>query len=153
EIPQDRVDGAELVGVGARGPEDRPAAREQAGDLSRPERLEHGLDEPEPPLADPNDVVPPLGRPPSDGANHRVQPGAISATGNDADLHPTILGQCRRWESNPHGALAPLDFESSASANSATSAQTKSSPAESSTRLRRLGKTALLPSQTTLVGR
>src|SRR5262245_43320661 len=35
-------------------------------------------------------------------------------------------GQCRRWESNPHGPRGPPDFESGASASSATSALRKS---------------------------
>jgi len=63
---------------------------------------------------------------------------------------PTVCSGGRRglmgepWVSPccPHGALAPPDFESGASASSATSARTKSNPVGSPTRLAELGKTA-----------
>jgi hypothetical protein len=61
-----------------------------------------------------------------------------------------MAARCRRWESNPHGTLAPLDFESSASASSATSAHAKSNVGSRSCDFRRLGKTAFLPSFTSL---
>src|SRR5207248_8981814 len=118
EVRQHRLGAAlELEGIRARGAEDRPAPRQQPGDLARPERLELPVDEPAPALADADHLVPARERAPRDRANHRVQAGTIPATREHADLH-----RCRRWESNPHGACTPPDLESGASTTSATSA-------------------------------
>ena len=81
------------------------------------QRLELRLDEPAPALANPDDLVPTRKTAAGDRADHRVQPRAVPASGENPDLHG-----CRRWESNPHGPLGPPDFESGASASSATSA-------------------------------
>src|SRR5262249_28088332 len=95
EVPQHGLDAVDLVRVRARGPEDRAAAREQAGDLARPERLEPRLDETAPAFADPDDLVPPDHRGPRDRPNDRVEPRAIPAAREDADLHGAILRATR----------------------------------------------------------
>ena len=58
---------------------------------------------------------------PRDRADDRVQAGAVAAAGEDPDLHARSY-ECRRWESNPHAPCRAPDFESGASASSATSA-------------------------------
>ena len=105
-----------------------PPRGSRPGDLAAAERLEDPVDEPAPALAHADDLVPARERPPRDRPDDRVQPGAVAAAGEDSDLHGRILrrSQCRRWESNPHGAFTPPDFESGASASSATSARAKS---------------------------
>ena len=107
-----------------------PPRGSRPGDLAAAERLEDPVDEPAPALADADHLVPARERPPRDGADDRVQPGAVAAAGEDSDLHGASY-ECRRWESNPHGAFTPLDFESGASASSATSALAKSNFARS----------------------
>jgi hypothetical protein len=85
---QHPVDAAlDLVRVRPARADDRSAAREDAGDLARPERLEVVLDQPPPAGADPDDVVPAVERPPGDGADDRVQPGAVAPAGEHSDTH------------------------------------------------------------------
>ena len=58
EVREHALDAAlELVRVRARGAEDRPAARQDPGDLARAERLKLPLDEPAPALADADHLV------------------------------------------------------------------------------------------------
>src|SRR5438874_100625 len=117
EVPEHCLDGIRRVRVRARGPEDRAPARQEPGRLPWPQRQELRLDEPAPPRADPDHLVPALEAPPGNRANNSVQPRTVPAAGKDPNFH-----RCRRWESNPHGPLGPPDFESGASASSATSA-------------------------------
>src|SRR5205823_1439327 len=71
--------------------DDRPAAREEARHLPRPERREEALDEPAPALEDADHLVPARGRPPRDRPDDRVEAGAVTAAGEDADAHQSSL--------------------------------------------------------------
>jgi hypothetical protein len=88
ERAEDRVNAAvELVRVRPRGAENRSAARQNPGYLTRAERLELSFDEPAPALADADDL--PLARvePARDRPDDRVQPGAVAAAGQDPRPH------------------------------------------------------------------
>src|SRR5207247_3341245 len=69
----------DLERVGARGAEDRAAAREETGDLSRPERLVETLDEAFPAFADTDYVAAPGHHSPPDGADDGVLARAVAA--------------------------------------------------------------------------
>src|SRR5207253_7654948 len=87
EIRAHLVDGAvDLVRVGARRADDRPATRQDAGDLARAERREEAVDHPTPAFACRDNLVATRERPPRDRANHRVQPRAIAPAREDSNL-------------------------------------------------------------------
>ena len=75
----------DLVRVRPRRADDRAAAREDPGDLAAPERLDEPLDEPAPALAHADDLPAAVERAPRDGADDRVQPGAVAAAREDSD--------------------------------------------------------------------
>ena len=86
ECRPDGVDAAvELVRVRARGADDRAAARQDPGDLRAAERLEELLDHAAPALADADHLVAVRPRAPRDGADDRVQAGAVAAAGEYSD--------------------------------------------------------------------
>src|SRR5439155_18347820 len=92
ERPQHRVDSAlELVRIRARRADDRAAARQDPGDLARPQRLELAVDEPAPAGADPEHVPPVVEQPPPRGSDYRIQTRAVAAAGEDSSPHPAIL--------------------------------------------------------------
>src|SRR5262249_16671431 len=77
----------DLVGIGPGRPDDRAAAGQDPRDLARPERLEELVDHASPPFAHTDPLVAALPRAPHHGADDRVQAGAITAAGEDADAH------------------------------------------------------------------
>ena len=88
EVRENALDAAlDPVGVGTAGADDRPAAGQDAGDLSRAERLEVLLDQPPPACPDADDVVPAVDRAARNGADDRVQPGAVASPGEHSDAH------------------------------------------------------------------
>ena len=92
EVRQHLLDPAvHLERIRPGGAQNRPAAREQAGDLTRAERLEQALDQSLPALEHADDLAAPRHHPSAGGADDRVQPRAVSAAGEDPDLHSPIV--------------------------------------------------------------
>ena len=87
----------EPVGVRTGRTEDRAAARQDAGRLGDAERLRRVVEESAPPVLD-ADELHPVGADASadDRADHRVQSGAVSAAGQDAETHDATLPNGRR---------------------------------------------------------
>ena len=86
EVLEHVLDAAvDLERVRARGAEDRAAARQDPGDVAALERLDDPLDEPAPALAHGGDLPAAVERPPGDGADDGVQPGAVAAAREDPD--------------------------------------------------------------------
>jgi hypothetical protein len=81
----DRIFSNRLV---ARGAEDRPALVEDPGHLGHAERHVVALGEAAIAAPDPDGFVALLHRRAGDGADHRVQPRAVPACGQDSDSHP-----------------------------------------------------------------
>ena len=75
----------DLVRVRPRRAEDRPAARQDPGDLAPAERLDDPVDEPAPPFAHRRDLPAAVERAPRHRADDRVQPRAVAAAGEDPD--------------------------------------------------------------------
>src|SRR5436190_167769 len=95
---QDPFDAAvDLVGIRARRAEDGAALRQEARDFPWPERLEQSFDEPPPALADADDLIPAIERTPGDGADDRIQAGAVAAAREDSDprRHAPIMADSR----------------------------------------------------------
>jgi hypothetical protein len=89
----------EPIGVRARRPEDRATAGEDAGRMGDAERLGRVVEEAAPPVLDADELHPVGADPAADHpADHRVQPGAVTATGQDAQTHGATL---------PNGPCAP----------------------------------------------
>src|SRR5207237_6720120 len=92
EVGEDALHAAvELERVRPRRADDRSPARQETGDLARPERLEQPLDETFPAVAHADHVAaadhhPPTGRP-DDG----VQAGTVTAAGEHTNAHRCIL--------------------------------------------------------------
>ena len=86
DVLEHPVDAAvDLVGIRARRPEDRPAARQDPGDLAPAERLDDPLHEAAPALPHADDLPAAIERAPRDGPDDRVQSGAIAPAREDAD--------------------------------------------------------------------
>ena len=101
EVLEHALDAAlELEGVRAARADDRAAAREDPRHLLRAEVLEDRLDETAPALAHGDDVPAGRVRPADDGADDRVEPGAVAAPGEDADAlrhsGPSLEASVRR---------------------------------------------------------
>ena len=92
EVLQHPLDAAlELVRVRPARADDRAAAREDPRDLARAERPRRSAStRPRQPSRTPTTSQPAVVRAPADGADDRVQPGAVAAAGEDADAlrHP-----------------------------------------------------------------
>ena len=89
EVLEYAVDAAStLYGFRARRAEDRPASREEPGDLARAERRVLPVDEPPPALANTDHLVAAGERAARDRADHRVQAGAVASAGEDPTLTP-----------------------------------------------------------------
>src|SRR5207247_534507 len=85
---EDAVDAAVLPErVRPRRAENGAAARQDARDLLRPERLEQPLDEPSPTLAHADDLVSLRPGPACHGADDGVQPGAVAAARENRNAH------------------------------------------------------------------
>ena len=104
EIGEDSVDAAfDLVRVGPAGADDRPAARQDPGDLARAERLELRFQEPAPALADGRSPRTTVERVAARRRVSRRGPGAIATAGarSTKALHHAAescrRGECRRW--------------------------------------------------------
>ena len=77
-----------LERVGARGAQDRPAARQDAARRLDGQVLVDGLERAAPAVAEADDLVPVVVDSAShDGADHRVQSGAVAAAGEHPDAH------------------------------------------------------------------
>ena len=104
----DRLDARERVG--SRGPEHRAASSQDAG-RARARQLERFVVfQPTPAVAEAEEVVI-LGQPASDdSANHGVQPGAVSPTGQHA--HPHSATPCERVAAGGVSKITPSRWDS-----------------------------------------
>src|SRR5205814_4983477 len=88
EVLEHLLDAAfDLVRVRPRRADDRAAARQDPGDLARPERLQHSVDEPAPAVPDAEDVVAARERAARNRADDGVEARAVAAAGEDPDVH------------------------------------------------------------------
>src|SRR5206468_7378662 len=76
---------------------DRPAAREDAAHLARPERHQLAVDEAAPPLSDSHDLPAVIVEPPYDRSDHGVQAGTVAAAGENSCAHGDILETDLHW--------------------------------------------------------
>ena len=90
-----------LERVGARRAEDRAAAADDPVGLGDVERAAHALDQPAPAFEDADAGAPLVDDPLDDGADHRVQAGAIAAAGQQADFHGRFLFSDRSRRAEP----------------------------------------------------
>ena len=88
EVAEDRLDAAlDLVGIGPGRAEDRPAARQDAGDLATAERGEDPFGQALPTVTHRHHLVPAIGRAADDRTDDGIEAGTVTAAGQDPDPH------------------------------------------------------------------